>query len=108
VPSGGVHAEMLKMREIDDDRAVLATDTKIGIVVAPTTWLNLEPLIRGALHNRRDLIRAPRPCDRGRGDTERSIVWLYGGELVEWVFGQREVCAACERIGEAGFERGRG
>jgi hypothetical protein len=108
VPGGGVHAEMLKMREIDDDGTVLATDAEIGIAMATTTRLNLEPLIRGALHNRGDLISAPRPCDRGGGDSEGCIVWFYSGELVEWVFGQREVCAACERIGEAGFQRGRG
>ena len=83
VPSSGVHAELLKIREIDDDRAVLAADAEVGEAVAPAARLNLEPLRCGALHDRRDLIRASGTRYRRRGDAEGSVVWLYGGELVE-------------------------
>ena len=83
VPGGGVHAELLEMRQVDDDRAVLATDTEVGIAVATTAWLNLEPLVRGAIHNCCDLISAPGAGNGGGGDPEGCIIWLYVGELVE-------------------------
>ena len=73
------------MREIDDNGTVFATDTVVGKAMSSTAWLDLEPLIRGALHNRGDLISAPRPRYRSGGDLEGRIVWLYGGELVEGV-----------------------
>ena len=83
VPSSGVHAELLKVREINDDRAVLATDAEVGEAVPPAARLNLEPLICSAFHDCRDLIRASGTRYRRRGDAEGSVVWLYGGKLVE-------------------------
>ena len=80
VPSSGVHAEI---REIDDDRAVLAADAEVGEAVAPAAQLDLEPLLCGALHDRGDLICASGTRYRRRGDAEGSVVWLYGGELIE-------------------------
>ena len=82
-PGGGVHAELLEMREIDDDRAVLAADAKVGEAVAATARLDLEPLLRGALHDRRDLVRGSGARHGRRGDAEGCVVWLYGRELVE-------------------------
>ena len=35
VPRRGVHAELLKVREINDDRAVLAADAEVGETAAP-------------------------------------------------------------------------
>ena len=49
----------------------------------PAARLNLEPLIYGAFHDRRDFIRASGTCYRRMGDAEGGVVWLYGGELVE-------------------------
>lgn len=83
MPSRGVHAELLEIREIDDDGAILAADAEVGEAVAPTTRLDLEPLVRGALHDRRNLSRASGARYRRRGDAEGCIVWLYGGKLVE-------------------------
>ena len=83
VPGRGVHAELLKIREIDDDRAIQSADAEVGEAVAPTARLDLEPQVRGALHDRRDLIRGSGPRYRCRGDAEGGVVWLYGGGLVE-------------------------
>ena len=83
VPGSGVHAELLEMREVDDDRVVLTANGEVGIAVPATARLNLEPLLRGALHNRGDLVRAPGARYRCRGDTESCIVWFYGGGFVE-------------------------
>ena len=58
VPSSGVHAELLRVREINDDRVALAADAEVGEAVPPAARLDLEPLLCGALHDRRDLIRA--------------------------------------------------
>ena len=83
VPGRSVHAELLEMREVDDDRAILAADAEVGISVPATARLDLEPLLRGALYNRGDLVRAPGARYRCGGDAESCIVWLYGGGLVE-------------------------
>lgn len=83
VPGGRVHAELLEMSEVDDDGAILAADAEIGIAVAATARLDLETLVRGALHDRGDLVRAPGARYRCRGDTESCIVRFYGGGLVE-------------------------
>ena len=83
MPRSGVHAELPKIRDIDDDRAVLAADAEVGEAVAPAAQLNREPLLCVALHDRRHLIRASGTRYRRRGDAEGSVVWLYGGELVE-------------------------
>ena len=79
VPGSGVHAELLEMREIDDDRAIESADAEIGEAVAPTARLDLELQVCCALHDRRDLIRGSGARYRCRGDAEGGVVWLYGG-----------------------------
>ena len=72
VPSSGVHAELLRVREINDDRVALAADAEVGEAMPPDARLDLARC--GALHDRRDLIRASGTRYRYMGDAEGSVV----------------------------------
>ena len=83
VPGRGVHAELLKIREIDDDGAVLSAEAEVGEAVAPPARLDFEALVRGALDDGGDLVRRSRARHRRGRDAERGVVRLDRGELVE-------------------------